>query len=219
MRPRRVEAVHGPGERRVRGLWHGAAPTGLHDRRLRPLTMAATEEYRGCRGADEERRGKDREPAPCHQAQPGRLWTVKRRVREPAVPANVARLDDQVVDAVTKCPGVEPLRELEEVRAALLVRVVISETDLVLVRATRVDAARRTSSAAPPFRTSLATRSGTTTGRSSLRIRQVISAGVTGPYHLAASPWSDRPRRQRRSRRGRARRSAAPRPRRPSGGR
>src|SRR5689334_14236826 len=87
MRPGRVEAVHGPGERRVRGpRYVAAAPTGVQGRRLRLLTMAAPEQYRGSRGAHEERRGKDREPAPCHQAQPGRLWTVKRRVCEPVLP-------------------------------------------------------------------------------------------------------------------------------------
>src|SRR2546430_4500107 len=59
------------------------------------------------------------------------------------VAANVARLDGQVVDAVVKGAGVELLRELEEVRAALLIRVVVPEDRLVLVRAARVDSPER----------------------------------------------------------------------------
>jgi hypothetical protein len=71
----------------VRGPSYVAAtPTGLHGRRLWSWPMAAPEQQRGCRGAHEERRDKNREPSPRHQFHPGRLWMVKRRVCEPVLP-------------------------------------------------------------------------------------------------------------------------------------
>ena len=63
-----------------------ATTAGLHGLRLRSVPVAAPEQKRGCHGAHEERRGKNREPAPRHQFQPWRLWMVKRMVWEPLLP-------------------------------------------------------------------------------------------------------------------------------------